>query len=274
MFCLLLAHPPTPVSVWSILPSSIPKESWTLGLDGKWLKRAMIVFVARNNTTGDNLWWQAVFHESSEELTPLLYKLRKTLEQYQYPLPTGVVSDWKRGIVSASEQVFSLLPHQRCVAHVVRTLKVLLPVYSPIMATQELRRLALQLEQMQTFAGYVMYQLGLGAWYYTYGEMLKVVTRGVYTKRHWWYTHGDLRRAWRLMTINNENQFLFLDHQELPKTNNSIEGSFSQAGSKLSLHRGWKTPQQASFLYWYFALQRVKTPADMRRLWDMWRSHL
>lgn len=274
VFVTLFAHPPTPEALWSILPPLTPDQPWVLGLDGKWLKRSVIVFVARNSTAGDTLWWQAVFHESAQELIPVLRALRSTLEHYQYPLPAGLVSDWKGGIVSASQFIFGLLPHQRCVPHVVRTLKLLLPASSPILATQELRSLALQLEQMQTYEDYATYQLGLGAWYSTHGSLLKVITRGVHTKRRWWYTHGDLRRAWRLMTMNNHNQFLFLEHPFLPKTNNSIEGTFSQAKSKLSLHRGWKIPQQTSFLYWYFALQRIATPADMRRLWDIWRRRL
>lgn len=260
--------------MWSILPPKSPQKPWAMGLDGKWLKREVIVFVARNSTMKETLWWHTVIHESNKELVPALNDLYRTLDKNHYSLPMGVVSDWKQGIVSATGQTFGEIPHQRCVAHVDRTLKSLLPARSPFRATRELRRLAIMLEQMTSFFDFVMYQLNLSDWESIYGWMVEVKTKGVMTKKKWWYTHGDLRRAWRLMTVKSDNQFLFLNNQDLPKTNNSLEGLFSQAKSKLSLHRGWQVSQQEAFLYWYFAFQRIKNQSEMRKLWVSWKSRL
>ena len=56
--------------------------------------------------------------------------------------PVGAVSDWKGSIVAAVASHFGNILHQRCLAHVDRQAKRLLPLHSPFEATQALRRIA------------------------------------------------------------------------------------------------------------------------------------
>jgi len=73
----------------------------------------------------------------------------------------------------------------------------------------------------------------LKVWEEKYGYMLKEKTIGVKTRNKWWYTHGNLRRGWRLLTKDTEPFFQHVSRQLLPHSNNSLEGTFSQAVGKL-----------------------------------------
>jgi len=103
--------------------------------------------------------------------------------------------------------------------------------------------------------------------------MLKEKTIGSqFIKKKWWYTHGNLRRAWRLLTHDQDPLFVFLTNPLVPKTNNSLEGVNSNLKQKLGDHRGMSTARQASFLSWYMAFTRVKTEMDLRKLWAYWKN--
>ncbi|OGG09492.1 hypothetical protein A2781_06795 [Candidatus Gottesmanbacteria bacterium RIFCSPHIGHO2_01_FULL_42_27] len=92
------------------------------------------------------------------------------------------------------------------------------------------------------------------------------------TKHKWWYTHGNLRRGYNLLSKEQEPFFIHLANTLIPKSNNSVEGVISQASNKLSDHRGMKSNQQVSFLSWYMAFSRVKTRRDLKKLWGEWRK--
>jgi len=109
-------------------------------------------------------------------------------------------------------------------------------------------------------------------WEKQYGYRLKQRTIGIGTKKKWWYTHGNLRRGWRLLTRDWKPFFVHLDHPLIPHSNNSLEGVNSQLKKALGNHRGMKTPQQVSFVFWYLAFSRVKNRPDLKRLWDKWKQ--
>jgi len=188
-------------------------------------------------------------------------------------LPVGVISDWKGAIVAAVTSHFGSIPHQRCLAHVDRQAKRLLPLYSPYEATQALRRIASLLMYVETPKDPNVWKAYLTRWEKQYGYMLKektIAQPGM--KKKWWYTHGNLRRAWRLLTHNQAPLFIFLINTLIPKTNNALEGVNSNLKQKLGDHRGMSTTRQVSFLSWYMAFTRVKTEEDLRKLWGYWKS--
>lgn len=113
---------------------------------------------------------------------------------------------------------------------------------------------------------YYLWQQKRQNWLNLYGSLLKKKTVGVGTQKRWWYTHGNLRRAVRLLT-EEKTFFVYLHHNFLPKTNNSLEGLNSQLKGKLGNHRGLKTQLQVAFCFWYLAFSRVKSQEDLRKLW-------
>jgi len=266
-FGILLDHPPSAEDLWRVFPpQTITTEIlWIYGCDGKWLGRVGVFFIHRNVTTKENLWWSFIPSETYEAIHRDLEHLTPLLGQH---LPVGAVSDWKGSIVSAVASHFGPIPHQRCLAHVDRAAKRLLPLHSPVEATQALRRVAVLLMLVERPTDPHVWQTSLARWEHHYGSMLKEKTIApMGLTRHWWYTHGNLRRAWRLLTHDQTPLFVFLTNPLIPKTNNALEGVNSNLKQKLGDHRGMSVQRQAAFLSWYLAFTRSKSDKDLKKLW-------
>jgi hypothetical protein len=156
--------------------------------------------------------------------------------------------------------------------HVLRTLKSLLPKNSSIPETRKLRFIAKEIIHLKDEIDVWNWQSSLIDWEKEYLKSLTIKTIGVNTKKKWWYTHGDLRRAWRLLVKDQDHFFVHISHKLIPSTNNSLEGVNSQMKQKLGDHRGMKLPQQVSFAFWYYTFSRVKNPADLKKLWVGWKK--
>lgn len=208
--------------------------------------------------------------ETYEEIAKDVHALADHLRNH---CPAGAVSDWKGAIVSAVASHFGSVPHQRCLSHVERQAKRLLPLHSPFEATQVLRQIATLLLLVERPADPKVWKAYLARWEKHHGFMLKEKTHApLGTTRSWWYTHGNLRRAWRLLTHDQPPLFVFLINSLIPKTNNALEGVNSNLKQKLGNHRGMRIAKQAAFLSWYLAFTRVKTQKDLKKLWDWWKS--
>ncbi len=248
------------------------QQTWVLGIDGKWLRRRGVVMIYRDVTNKTNLYWS--FHQS-ESYEAVEKDFEKVFSIIKNSLPSGVITDWKGAIVSAVNTFLtSTIPHQRCLSHVQRELLRLLPLRSPILATQKLRVIAKLVPDIKTFEEKYYWLSSVNYWIAKYETLLKEKTVGVETKKKWWYTHGNLRRAVKLLTFDEKHLFAYLDYPFIPNTNNSLEGSNSQIKTKLSNHRGMKTPQQATYLFWLFTFRRVKNRRDLRRLWDSLKTKI
>jgi len=271
-FTQLLDHPLIASDVWNILsPVTITApRCWVYGCDGKWLGRVGVFFIHRNITTKENLWWSFMGSETYDAISRDCKRLADLLGDC---LPAGAVSDWKGSIVATVASHFGSIPHQRCLAHVDRQAKRLLPLHSPYEATQALRRIASMLILVETPTDPHVWQTALERWETQYGYMLKEKTQApTGISRSWWYTHGNLRRAWRLLTQDQSPLFVFLTNRLIPKTNNALEGVNSNLKQKLGDHRGMSTTRQAAFLSWYLAFSRAKTNEDLKKLWAYWKS--
>ncbi|NTU74015.1 transposase [Candidatus Roizmanbacteria bacterium] len=161
------------------------------------------------------------------------------------------------------------MPHQRCLTHVQRQLFTFLPARSPLLATRALRRIASYLFDIETPQDLAVWKQMLTRWEDEYGYLSK--ERAIVQESHtrsWWFAHGNLRRAMKLLHCNEQHLFAYLAHPVLPKTNNSLEGVNSQIKCKLSNHRGMKTPQQVIYIFLLLTFSRVKTRGDLTQLWD------
>lgn len=230
--------------------------------------------IYRNLTDKTTLWWNFWPSESYEALNTDLESLATHCESH---LPSGVVSDWKGSIVGSIATWFGEIPHQRCLAHVERDIERLLPKYSPLAATQELRSIGTGITQIHTQCEKEVWLRRLSAWELWYGKVLKersFPTDPHTSKRQWWYTHGNIRRAYRILTKDQKHLFEYLSHETVPNTNNVIEGMNSNLKGKLHDHRGMRARQQYQFLSWHLTFQRAQTKADIKKLWDMWKSLL
>lgn len=227
--------------------------------------------IYRDVTRGENLFWSWQKSESYLNLADDFYRLFLLTEKN---VPMGVVSDWKGAIVSLLEAFFPGVPHQRCLAHLIREGRRLLPAGSPFFFTLELRQIFQEIIFITDPSDYFSWSEKLDDWMARYDDLLKVKTINPGTEKKWWYTHGNLRRAVRLLTKNQESLFVYLHHRLIPSTNNSLEGVNSQLKRKLGSHRGMKAQQQISFCFWALAFSRVKNSTDLKRLWDSLKKEI
>ena len=264
-------HPLSAEIVWELLPPKLLSSSlpWAYGTDGKWLQRKGVLINHRDTTNKENIWWSYRRSESYEAYHQDLLGLSQILSSKHLPL--GAISDWNGGAVAGIASNFGNIPHQRCLVHVLRSLKRLLPKRSPIKATRELRSIAKRCINLESETAVFLWQITLVKWEIKYGKLLTIRTIGINTKKKWWYTHGKLRSAWRLLTRDQDPFFVYLDYKLIPKSNNSLEGVNSQLKQKLGDHRGMKHFQQVSFAFWYFTFSRVKNSSDLKKIWAGWK---
>ena len=271
--------------VWRVLPPTLTKskvssdinDPWVLAIDGKWLRRNGVVMIYRDITHSENLFWSYHSSESYLALYTDLEILVGLLGDTGGCLPSGVISDWKGAIVAGVSDYLGNVPHQRCLAHVVREAKRFLPKGSSFSSVLVLREIAKELPYIRTEKEMIDWKAQLIRWQTAYGHLLKERTVNANSAldsrvKKWWYTHGNLRRVWNLLTNNWYPFFVHLDYPILPNTNNSIEGVNCQLKNKLLNHRGMKTLQQVLFLFWYLAFTRVKTKQDLKKLWAEWKT--
>jgi|GEM_PF-1121205 len=244
---------------------------WVLGIDGKWLHRAGVVMIYRNVTDRINLYWSWHVSESYDALTA---DCKQLLPIVKNNLPSGVISDWKGVIVGSINGFLPPVPHQRCLSHVQRQLLTFLPLHSPLSATQALRRMAKIITQINNDEEKNQWLKSVDDWIVNHQFLLRERTVGIGTKKKWWYTHGNLRRAVKLLKFDEKHLFTYLDYLYLPRTNNSIEGVNSQIKTKLSNHRAMKTPQQVVYIFWLMTFRRVKNRKDPKRLWDRLKNKI
>jgi hypothetical protein len=269
-FNLFLLLPPPPELVNAVvIPTCCSTTLWVYGFDGKWLGRSPILLIHRDVINKETLWWSVAFSESMAAVRSDLIGLIGSCPGL-IP-PAGAVSDGKPGIAAVIKNIFHLDYCQRCLVHVARDLKKYLPLHSPLAATQSLRLTALDLTEVNIWTEKQAYLTALDQWHRHYGGLLKersYPVPGTGVKRRWWYTHGNLRRAWRLLTKDTESLFHFLDNPLVPKTNNSLEGVNRHLRRRNDMGKG----KQLSLMMWRLAFSRIKTERQLTILWAYWKK--
>lgn len=271
-FRWFLTLPPSPELIsWVAPPSCLqPTTLWVYGYDAKWLGRSPALVIHRDITHKETLWWSVAKHESRSAVYEDLIALASRVPIHS---PVGAVSDGKPGITAIIKNILHLESCQRCLVHVARDLKHYLPLHSPIEATQDLRAIAIILTTIRSKQEQQIYLTSLNQWYGNYGHLLTTRSYplpGSGVKRRWWYTHGNLRRAWRLMTKDPDSLFLFLENELIPSTNNSLEGINRHLIRRAGMSKG----KQLSLMMWKLAFSRIKTTRQQLKLWDIWKRQL
>lgn len=206
-------------------PNSVPQPTVVIA-DTTFWGRHYGVCVFRAPHLKKNIWWDEV---ESERVATYYYG-RKILESRGWKFQ-AVVVDGRRGLA----RVFEDIPVQICQFHQMKNVTKYISRRPKTPAGQELRAIMLQLPKSNEKE----FTKLLADWYDTWKDFTKEKTYVTGTK-HWHYTHGGVRSAYRSMKNNLTHLFIFQKYPKLniPNTTNSLDGSFSNLKKKLAVHHG------------------------------------
>lgn len=170
-------------------------------------------------------------------------------------VPSVVVSDGRAAILKAATEVFSTVPQQRCLLHLVRQSQAWLTNHPKTPTAQTLRDLATVLTHIHDKLSAQAWDDAFEHWTDTFEAVLN--ERSYHPNpqpgdKKWWYTHRNLRRTWRLLKNAQPYLWTFLDFPGTPNTTNSLEGGINAPlKDLLRRHRGWSTDKQQRAIAWW-----------------------
>jgi len=204
----------------------IPLQKVIVTADVTFFGRGYGMLVLRSEKIKKNLYWKEVLNESPKEYM----KARKEIESLGFTIE-AIVLDGRKGV----RESFCDMPIQMCHFHQKMILRRYLTQSPKLEAGKELRALgeALICIQEKDFKNL------LSQWHEKWKEFLKEKTYDEDLK-HWHYTHKRLRSAHRSLKENIPYLFTYQRYQKLaiPKTTNSLDGSFGHMKTLLKNHRG------------------------------------
>lgn len=172
----------------------------------------------------------------------------------------GATSDRHGSLVSALKSILPAdIPHQHCLVHLQRLCQSLLTRNPKTEAGKELLELVRFLNRISSHYEKNIWLKWFERLLRRYENLIKERTyfKNEEGKTTWWYTHKNLRRAFRTIERSKDNLFLYLDYPGLSKDINGLEGEFSHLKTKLSIHRGLKRERKANFVKWYFYFKSI-----------------
>jgi hypothetical protein len=173
-----------------------------------------------------NIWWTEV----KSETQAVYHYGRKILEEQGWTFLAAVV-DGRRGLAT----VFKDISVQICQFHQMKTVTKYLTRRPKTEAGQELRAITLKLPKSNEKEFTAL----LRDWHKRWNSFIIEKTYVLGTK-HWYYTHKNVRSAYKSLERNLPFLFTYQKYPELniPNTTNSLDGFFSQLKARLSVHRG------------------------------------
>lgn len=241
-FDRFLSHPP-------LLPKlKVPLKVY-LKVDGKYFGHwgCVLVFKADKGI----VLWDFVLRENYFNYVYNLSHLRELGYEVQ-----GITSDWHGSLVGAVKSAWPNIPHQRCLVHTWQLCRGLLTRNPETGAGRNLLELVNLLNGIKTHSEKDIWLRWLNRFEERYGDLIKQRTYAE-DKRSWWYTHKNLRRAFRTLQSSQAHLFLYLDDPHLSKDTNGLESEFSHLQQKLGVHRGLKRERVVNFVRWYFSLKSI-----------------
>lgn len=173
----------------------------------------------------------------------------------------GLTSDKHGSIVSSVKTLLPDIPHQYCLVHLQLSCQRFLTKNPKTEAGAELLEIVRYLNSITSHYEKNIWLRWLDRWENRYGEFIKERTlfKNEETgKLTWWYTHKNLRRAFRTLKTSKRNAFLYLDNPNLSKDTNGLEAEFAHLKTKLRIHTGLKRKRRTNFVKWYFYFKSKK----------------
>lgn len=162
---------------------------------------------------------------------------------------SGYTTDGKKGLVLAHQQLFPQAGHQRCLVHIQMKVQTLLTTRPKLSGGKELLLLASKLTQAKSTQLAQTWWTNFCLWQERYQ---RVLNQRSYKGKSWWYTHQNLRGAWKHILNAADSLFVFLAYPNSVSHTNHLEGLFGQRKPALVRHRGLSRTKVSNALYWTF----------------------
>lgn len=166
----------------------------------------------------------------------------------------GYTTDGGRGLVLAYQQLFPGAKHQRCLVHIRLRVQSLLTSRPKLPLGQDLLALTQLLGLIKDAASASDWWELFSSWHDQHQRQVNARSWSLddQGKRHWWYTHKNLRRAMRHILNAADNLFVFVNYPNALSHTNHLEGLFGQRKPALYRHRGLSRGRIANVLLWTF----------------------
>lgn len=205
-------------------------------MDTTYFGRKFGLMVFMDNTTRAVLYYAVVSHETNNAYKQGVDHLTSLGVDIQ-----SITCDGRRGL----NALFTSIPCQMCQFHQIQIVTRYLTRRPKNIASIELRRLALEITQLDK-ADFIK---RLDHWYLAHEDYLSERSTNEDNSRTW-YTHKRLRSAYHSLRVNSDWLFTYQEykHLDLPNTTNSLEGLFSELKRQLHSHHGLNEHRKLQFI--------------------------
>lgn len=181
-------------------------------------------------------------------------------------LVKSITSDKNSSLVSAVKTFYPNIPHQYCTVHIQRRCQSFLTKNPETNAGIDLLELTKFINKIKTVNDRNIFLKWLNRFETKYNSFLKqrTYTMDPTSNKKWWYTHKNVRTAFRHIKSSTNNMFFFLENNQVPKDTNGLEAEFTHLKQKLNSHRGLTRNRQQNFVnwYWFFKSKKHQKPTQ------------
>lgn len=240
---------------WRIENPPLPyqKNSRVLIVDGLIIERGRCVLIAIDGE-GVPIAWLSCQRENFANWIMLF----RMVKEQGFESPSVIVSDAQKGLQGAIKSTFPLVPHQRCMTHVVRLAQAWVTMRPRTIAGQELKEIIGGLYAIKTKEEAKSFIEKFFRWNEKHENFLKEKSVDSLTGRRW-FTHRRLRAVRSLVFGALPNLFTFLEVPDTPRTTNKLEGGInSPLKALLRHHRGMSVNHKQTLVFRFLRARQKK----------------
>lgn len=222
-------------------PLKLNLKELVLLIDATYWGTSFGVVVFKDAISKKFIWWH--FINRKEKLDDYLLGFKWCLKQ-GYTIK-AIVSDGFKGLAKTLYPI----PFQICQFHIQRLVQTKLTKKPKSLAAIELLTLSKGLTELDK----ERFINKLNAWQERHKDYLN--EKSVDENNKWRYTHQRVRSANYTLKRNLAFLFTYESIENLPRTNNSLEGEFTHLKTKLRVHSGLKLENKMKFISNYFVIK-------------------
>ena len=220
------------------IPCDLSRVKYLL-LDGTYFKHERCLLVLMDHASGKVIGYQYTIRENYETVLQLAATLKaKGLN------PISVTLDGHPSVIRALREVWPEVKIQRCLYHIEHQGQMWLRTYPKTEAGKALKQLLSGLAHITTQTGKEGFDRCYRYVKEEYGDFIRQLSSKTIGEK-------DVRRALSLVNNAYSNMWHFLENQNIPATNNKIEGYFSELKQQYRKHKGLSKAHREAYLKWY-----------------------